>query len=169
MITTDRKTTVKALIIASIGFALLFGAFIAFTNGIWYALVAGPVTGILWGLMMYLFINSKKVNEQTTLEGIAESDIIYSGGANYFKNAEAVGGKLYLLKDRLEFKSHQLNIQNQTFKINTADIQEIISYNTLGLIPNGLKVVLKDGVQEKFVVNNRTIWRENIQKLLALS
>ncbi|MCX2474021.1 hypothetical protein OQZ33_06730 [Pedobacter sp. MC2016-05] len=166
MIIAEKKATIKSLVYASIGFALLFGIFIAFTNGIWYALIAGPITGALWGLLMYLFINSKKVKEQTIIEGVVANDIIYSGGANHFKNAEAVGGKLYLLSNHLEFKSHQFNIQNHTFAININDIQDIISYNTLGLIPNGLKIILKDGAEEKFVVNHRDIWKKNIQILI---
>ena len=166
MIIAEKKATIKSLVYASIGFALLFGIFIAFINGIWYALIAGPITGALWGLMMYLFVNARKVKEQTILEGVEASEVIYSGGANHFKNAEAVGGTLYLLSDRLAFKSHQVNIQNHTFAIKINNIQDIIFYNTLGLIPNGLKIILKDGAEEKFVVNHRDIWKKNIQILI---
>lgn len=119
--------------------------------------------------MLYLFVNSRKVKEQTTLEGVEASDVIYSGGANHFKNAEAVGGKLYLLSDHLAFKSHKVNIQNHTLAIKINNIQDIIFYSTLGLIPNGLKIILKDGAEEKFVVNYRDIWKKNIQILIDQS
>lgn len=169
MIIAEKKATLKTLVYASIGFALLFGIFIAFTNGIWYALIAGPITGALWGLMMYLFVNARKVKNQTIPEGVEARDVIYSGGANHFKNAEAVGGTLFLLSDHLEFKSHKFNIQNHTPTIKINNIQDIIFYNTLGLIPNGLKIILKDGAEEKFVVNHRDIWKKNIQSLIDQS
>lgn len=158
----DKKATLKALVISSIGFTVLFGVIMALMNGMGYALVAAPIAGLLWGLLMYFFINSKKVKQQTQITGVEESDIIYSGGANHFKNAEAVGGKLYLLKNKLEFKSHGFNIQNHAFIINTDEIAEVIFFNTLGIVPNGLKLILKDGDEEKFVVNNRSLWKTAI-------
>jgi len=160
----DKKATLKALVISSIGFTVLFGVIIALMNGIGYALIAAPIAGLLWGLLMYLFINSKKVKQQMHVDNIEEKDIIYSGGANHFKNAEAVGGKLYLLANKLEFKSHGFNIQNHAFFLYTNEIREIAFFNTWGLIPNGLKFILKGGNEEKFVVNNRKIWKKAIEQ-----
>lgn len=158
----DKKATLKALVVSSIGFTILFGVMMALMNGLGYALIAAPIAGLLWGLLMYFFINSKKVKQQTQITGVDERDIIHSGGANHFKNAEAVGGKLYLLQDKLEFKSHGFNIQNHAFIINTEEIKEITYFNTLGLVPNGMKLILKDGDEEKFVVNNRNFWKTAI-------
>ncbi|RZK13496.1 MAG: hypothetical protein EOO86_20030, partial [Pedobacter sp.] len=59
----DKKATIKALVISSIGFTLLFGIIIGFMNGIGYALIAAPIAGLLWGLLMYFFINSKRVKQ----------------------------------------------------------------------------------------------------------
>lgn len=165
----DKKATLKALVIFSIGFTILFGVIIAFMNGIGYALIAAPIAGLLWGVLMYFFINSKKVKQQTQIIGVEESDIIYVGGANHFKNAEAVGGKLYLLENKLEFKSHGLNIQNHAFNINTNEIKEITFFNTLGLVPNGMKLILRDGDVEKFVVNNRSTWKSAIEQQIQNS
>jgi len=162
--TIDQKAALKNLFIFAFVFAVLFGVFQAFINGIAYALIAAPIAGLLFGLLMYFFVNSKKVKQQTALDGTKENNVIYSGGANHFKNAEAVGGKLYLLADQLEFKSHGFNIQNHAFIINISEIQEIAFYNTLGIVPNGLTLILKDGEVEKFVVNNRNIWKAEIEK-----
>lgn len=160
----DKKATIKALIVSSIGFTFLFGIIISFINGINYAFVAAPIAGLLWGILIYFFFNSKKVKQHTQITGVEESDIIYAGGANHFKNAEAVGGKLYLLKDKLEFRSHGFNIQNHSFNIDLNEMEEIIFFNTLGLIPNGLKLKLKAGDEEKFVVNNRNTWKSAIEQ-----
>ncbi|TCD11249.1 hypothetical protein EZ449_07100 [Pedobacter frigidisoli] len=166
---TEKKAVIKNSIFAAVFFAVFFGIFEAIIFGIGYAAISAPIAGIFFGLLMYFFVNSKRVKAQTALNNSNESDIIHSGGANHFKNAEALGGKLYLLPDRLEFKSHRFNIQNHAFSIGINEIKKIAFYKTLGIVPNGLEVVLKDGEVEKFVVNNRNLWKENIEKLISKS
>lgn len=90
--------------------------------------------------------------------------LIRVGGANHFKGIEAVGGQLFLFDDRLEFKSHSFNIQNHTLMIMLPQIAEVSFYNTLGIIPNGLKVTKTDGTVEKFVVQKRRLWKELIEQ-----
>ena len=90
---------------------------------------------------------------------------IYEGAANHIAGIEGVGGKLYLTKEALIFVSHKLNIQNHELLI---PIEEIASYSlskNLGIVPNGLTINKKDGVSEKFVVNNRKAWVEKIREL----
>ena len=94
-------------------------------------------------------------------------NVIHYGGANHFKGFEAVGGKLYLYQDQLEFKSHEFNIQVHSLFIPLKEIKEVGFYNTLGLIPNGLKITWGDGKIEKFVVQKRKLWREEINKAIA--
>ena len=74
-----------------------------------------------------MFAKSKTVQNQTQIENIEGQKIIYSDGANHFVNKEAVGGKLYLLTDSVEFKSHNFNIQNHSQTILLKDIKEIDS------------------------------------------
>ncbi len=154
-------------ILAGIAFALLFGLFLAFSFEVEYALIAGPISGLAIGLALYLFVTSKTVKKQTQIENTDGEPIIHSGGANHFKNIEAVGGKLYLFKDKLQFKSHNFNVQNHGESIVLNQIQEVILYNTLGIIPNGLAVKKNDGQTERFVVNGRRIWKEEIDKLIS--
>lgn len=166
--TADTKAKLKNTVIAALFFAIIFGTIEAFIYGIAYAAVAAPIAGILFGLFMYLFVNSRKVKQQTALIEEDQDGVIYSGAANHFKNAEAVGGKLYLLTDRLEFKSHGFNIQNHAFNIYLTEIKELVFYKTLGMVPNGLQIVLYNGEMEKFVVNNREIWKAEIEKLTKM-
>lgn len=77
--------------------------------------------------------------------------------ANHFKGAEGVGGWLYLTKDELIFKSHNINIQNHKLAMPLNQIASVKTSFSLGFIPNGLQVVTNDGV-EKFVVFNRKEW-----------
>jgi len=156
-------TEIKNSIIAGIVFGILFGIFLALRFEIYYALIAGPISGLTFGLAMYFFMTSKKVNRQTQIKNM--DGIFYSGRANHFKNVEAVGGKLYLFKDKLQFKSHNFNVQNHEEIIELNQIKEVNFYNTLGIIPNVLVINKEDGTTEKFVVNNRRIWKEEIEKL----
>lgn len=93
--------------------------------------------------------------------------IIRSGGANHFLNGEAVGGKLYLLADKIQFKSHGFNIQNHGQIINIEENKEVKYRNILGLFPTGLAITTYDGKTERYVVGERRLWKEAIDRLIA--
>ena len=48
--------------------------------------------------------------------------------------------------------------------INIVEIDKIVFFNTLGLVPNGLRIVKINGDSEKFVVNERRQWKDEIMK-----
>jgi hypothetical protein len=158
-------TEIKNSIFSGLSFGLLFGLFQAFSRDINYALIAGPISGLLFGITIYFFVTSKRVKRQTQIKNSDDKTIVYSGGANHFVNVEAVGGKLYLLTDKLQFQSHSFNIQNHGLIIEIEQIKDVSFYNTLGLIPNGLAITTLNGKKEKFVVSNRRLWKEEIEKL----
>jgi hypothetical protein len=84
--------------------------------------------------------------------------VVKEGAANHFKGAEAVGGKLYLTNRRLIFESHAFNVQTHTTVWPLTDIAAAKPRNTLGIVPNGMSVTLKNGGEERFVVNGRGDW-----------
>lgn len=75
--------------------------------------------------------------------------------ANYFRGAEAVGGKIYFDENGFVFKSHALNIQCGETRIEYSDIISISKRNMLGIVPNGLSLFTKDNFEHKFVINSR--------------
>lgn len=75
--------------------------------------------------------------------------------ANYFRGSEAVGGKIYFDNTGLTFKSHKFNIQRGETRIDYNQIQDVNKRNTLGIVPNGISIFTKDGVEHKFVIYNR--------------
>jgi len=162
-------TKIKNSILAGIVFGLLIGTFQAFMYGINAAIISGPISGLLFGIIIHLFVNSKAVQRQTQIETKDGESIIHSGGANHLKNREGVGGKLYLLTDKLQFKSHSFNLQNHELVIYIDQIKDITFYNNLCVVPNGLVISLKDGRQEKFVVSGRRLWKTEIEKLKAIT
>jgi hypothetical protein len=159
---------IRNSILAGIAFGILMGLFFAFRFDIHYALTVGPISGLFFGTIIYFFVTSNTVKKQTQIENLEGKPIIRSGGANHFINGEAVGGKLYLLTDKLQFQSHSFNIQNHGQIIDLEQIREVSFFNTLGIIPNGLSVTTLGGKSEKFVVNGRQLWKEEIEKLKAV-
>lgn len=74
--------------------------------------------------------------------------------ANFKKGFEALGGQLVITSEVIYFKSHKVNIQSADVSISLSDIQDVIPYNSLGIVPNGLKIVT-DKREYKFVVSDR--------------
>ena len=125
-------------------------------------LIGGAVAGLLFGWIIGLFANSKFLNKATKIETGANEIVVFETGANHFKGAEAVGGKLYLTNKRLVFKSHKLNIQNHELSINLSDIEKVDRYKTLGIANNGLAVQTINHSIEKFVVQQPVEWMEHL-------
>jgi len=93
-------------------------------------------------------------------------EVLYCGAANRKMPAEYTGGRLYLYRDKLYYKSHPINIQVNEITIWLKDIENVDYFRTLGLVPNGLKIILYNGAIEYFVVNRRKEWRQNIGRAL---
>jgi hypothetical protein len=162
-------TNIKSSILVGLGFGFLLGLFQAISYDISHALIAGPISGFLFRIAIYFFVTSKTVKQQTQIENSEEKSIIRSRGANHFIGGEAVGGKLYLLTDKLQFQSHKFNLQNHGLIIKTEQIKEISFCNTLGFIPNGLSITTLHEKKERFVVEGRKLWKKEIEKLRVLT
>jgi hypothetical protein len=157
---------IKQAIISGLFFALFMGIFWTFKYDIKFGLIGGGLSGIFFGLFIYLFTVSKKVNKQMQVEITEKDTLIYSDAVNHFLKKESVGGKLYLFTDRLQFQSHKFNIQNHGHSIGLTKIEKVSFFNILGLIPTGLAITTTEKEVEKYVVNDRKIWKTEIEKLL---
>ncbi len=96
-----------------------------------------------------------------------EDEVLLKTGANMWRGKEAVGGWITLTRTNLHFESHAMNVQNGPSDIPIASIAEVRPVNTLGIVPNGMEVTLRDGTRERFVVFKRKALVEAIQRLLA--
>jgi len=155
---------IRDSVLAGLFFGVIMGLVFLTVFDLRSAIIAGLVAGASFGLGIWFFLSSKKIKKQTELKLQQGDEILYSDRANHIYKGEALGGMLYLLKDRLQFKAHNFNVQNQTVAIALSEIKEIQFYNTLRIIPNGLKLLMPDGETARFVVNNRKQWKEQIEK-----
>ncbi|MDR3245669.1 MAG: hypothetical protein LBT50_04480 [Prevotellaceae bacterium] len=157
----------KNSVYAGLAFGVIMSVYYAFTFDILQGIIGGVISGTLFGLFSYFFLNSKRIARQTQME-IDENDVlVLADDANRFVRIEATGGKLYLFTDRLQFKSHKVNIQKNQVIINLLEIEKVGFFNIYGFVPTGLRVTTKDGKSEKFVVNERKKWKAKIEKLLS--
>lgn len=117
---------------AGIFFTLILFAFTFIRHEISQTtLIINISSGLVFSIAVYLFSTSKKIKKQVKLENVEETEIIYSDGANHFLNREGVGGWLYLLSNKLVFKSHKFNLQNHTLEIPIDKIHKIEFFNNL--------------------------------------
>lgn len=161
------STLKTSCIRAGLIFGLVFGIFLFIFTPPLFALIVAPLCGALFSVALYFFLSNRRVIKQAEFQNVYGETVLYSTLANHFMGWEAVGGKLHLLKDRLEFQSHALNIQNHQTVIPIKNIEEVVLFNYLGFIPNGLTIVTKEGQKEKFVISERKIWKEKIEKLMS--
>ncbi|HWB49209.1 MAG TPA: GRAM domain-containing protein [Stellaceae bacterium] len=90
------------------------------------------------------------------LDGSSDPEqILADVGANLFRGIEGVGGRLKITTRRVLFEPHKVNLQNNPAEILMTDIAAVTKRNTGGLIPNGMSIHTKGGVEYKFVVWGR--------------
>ncbi len=75
--------------------------------------------------------------------------------ANLFCGDEAVGGKMYLSKDGIAFSPHNFNVQSGDTVIPLCEIAGVEKCNTLGIVPNGLRILTRTGEVFQFVLWGR--------------
>ncbi|MGB6066297.1 MAG: PH domain-containing protein [Desulfomonilaceae bacterium] len=152
----------KMMLLTGIPFGLFMGILWSFLYGSKSGVVMGIVAGVLFGALMGAFAGYQKKKFEMERPTFAGEDLVKEGGANYFRNIEAVGGWIYLTDQRLLFKSHSINVQRHELSIPLEKISEAKPCMTYGIIPNGVKIRTSDGNTEKFVVEDRKDWVKNI-------
>lgn len=162
------KGFLKTFLSAGVPFGIIMGLYKGVLNGLYSGIIFGILTGILFGIAISIFLQYQKKNFKKISSDITKGKIIIlEGGANHFKGAEAVGGWLYLTSDEIIFKSHAFNFQAHQTVIPLEQVVNVKTVATLGLIPNGLQIIINNGTIEKFVVNNRKKWIEKINNTIS--
>jgi hypothetical protein len=76
------------------------------------------------------------------------------------------GGGGYLLSDRFVFLPHKLNFSRTPLIIMLSDIEHISGCRILGLFDTRLKITLKSGKIERFVINENSVLYKTIEQKL---
>jgi hypothetical protein len=97
---------------------------------------------------------------------MSEDDgVLMAADANWWRGTEAVGGRLFLSRAGLEFRPHVFS--RQPVRVPVGDIVELRPTRTMGIIPNGLAVITKLGIEIRFVVGDRDGFLDEFAKLTA--
>ncbi|MCG8409821.1 MAG: GRAM domain-containing protein [Bacteroidales bacterium] len=91
--------------------------------------------------------------------------VVKASDSNYFAGGKSIDGKLILTNQRLYFKPKQEDNQSYNMEIMPTEILEILYFNTLKIIPNGLNIVLKEGRELKFKISKRNSWGKVLNKI----
>jgi hypothetical protein len=160
---------IKYTLMTGSPFGLILGAICAAAFGGATGLRAGLASGLLFGLAVAAFVEAQR-RQMESGSGMFENEaVILQGPANHFMKGEGRGGWLTLTPTRLAFRSHGKNFQNEPVDIYLDKVESVTTCRTLGVIPNGLKVVRKDGASDRFVVTPRRDWAQAISGALPKS
>jgi len=131
----------KRILFVGVPFGITVGLYVSILNNILYGIITGIIAGIVFGTGLYLFVLYQQVRfrrKQSEITG--DKCVVMNGAANHFINKESAGGWLYLTKDKIIFKSHNLNIQNHQLTICLNQIAAVDKCFTLWIVPNGMKI-----------------------------
>lgn len=157
----------KNFITTGVPFGLSMGLFFLWKYGSSFAIFGGVGCGLFFGIFMAVFAETKRKKMQSSDNSLEGEEVLLQGPANHFLKKEGRGGWLYLTQNKLAFRSHGKNIQNAPLDIFLKDIESASLSTTLGIIPNGLRVITLAGEKESFVLSNRKHWLELIEKAKA--
>jgi hypothetical protein len=90
--------------------------------------------------------------------------VVKAGDSIHIIDNLKVKGKLILTNQRLFFKFLEEE-KHIDFEILPKNIKEIFYFNSMKIIPNGLTVITRDGIQLRFLVKERNSWGQMINKM----
>jgi hypothetical protein len=82
--------------------------------------------------------------------------ILEKAGISHFRGIIADGGVGYVLQDRLIFVPHKMNLSRKEVSIPFSEVESITDHKIWGIFDTGLKITMKSGEIEKFVVDKTT-------------
>jgi hypothetical protein len=164
----------RQVVLGGLAFGVAMGVFLGVMTGSgYYGFHGGFFSGFAFGWALKRFLGiTGSAPAAPPLDARAagfdgDETVLEHGPANHFKGLEGVGGKLFLTERRLRFRSHGFNVQNHDESYPLEDIVAVEPARTLGIIPNGLLVQLRDGRRERFVVTARGSWVASIRRRLG--
>ncbi len=97
--------------------------------------------------------------------------IIQESAANFQKNIETVGGRLFLTNRRLVFEAHSFNVQGGITELELSVINSLQPcwtklFGLIPLFPNSLAVLTEQEKEFRFVLSNRQAWITAIESQL---
>jgi hypothetical protein len=122
-------------------------------------IISGAMCGILYGVIMFLFVKSQEKKFDKMREQIAsERKIICDGGATLHGN----GGWLFLTEYGLEFYPHKVNFSRQEMRISLKSI------NAASVLGKSILISVKEYTNAiTIIVTHNKEWQKQITDAVA--
>jgi hypothetical protein len=122
-------------------------------------IISGAMCGILYGVIMFLFVKSQEKKFDKMREQIAsERKIICDGGATLHGN----GGWLFLTEYGLEFYPHKVNFSRQEMRISLKSI------NAASVLGKSILISVKEYTNAiTIIVTHSKEWQKQITDAVA--
>ena len=91
--------------------------------------------------------------------------ILRAGNSQLCEDDRQVSGKLIVTNQRIYFKTLQEEHRKCDMEIIPQEIRDLIFFNTKWILPFGLSIITKSGIQHQFIVKNRNEWAKLITKM----
>jgi hypothetical protein len=128
-------------------------------------IIQSIVFAILFGYIgdIYRRRMQKKISKVDNYLG---RKVIGCGLMNHFRGIIADGGTGYLLSDSLVFIPHKMNLSRKEVNIPFSDVESITDHKIRGIFDTGLKITMKSGKVEKFVVDKTTLFYKMVLDMI---
>lgn len=91
--------------------------------------------------------------------------VIKANDSSQVINGNSINGKLILTNQRVYFKTSENGKKYDDVEIMPEDIKDVMFFNNRLLFSNGLNIITKNGVENKFLVKNRSDWSKMIVRM----
>lgn len=91
--------------------------------------------------------------------------VIRASDCNHLANGNSIKGKLILTNQRICFKPELNGKSSPDIEILPEEIRDVMLYKNRLLFSNGLNIVTKSGIENKFLVKDRSGWSELIARM----
>lgn len=92
--------------------------------------------------------------------------VVKAADSSYMNHEDKVKGKLILTTQRICFSPETNGNPSKHLEIYPTEIEDVMLFNEKVLFPNGLNIVTKNGIQNKFLVKKRGSWSELIARMM---
>ena len=114
--------------------------------------------------MVFGTINGLVV-KKTNMNLKANEVVVKAGDSIQWINKEKYQGKLIITNQRIYFKPKEENRSDLWLELMPSQILEVIFFNSMKLIPNGLDVITKSGENYRFTLKRRNEFGQLINRM----
>ena len=128
-------------------------------------IISNIIQSIVFSVLFWLIkgIYTRRMQKEISeVDNYLGQKVISCSLVNHSRGIIADGGVGYLLQDRLVFIPHKLNLSKKQLDIQFCDMERIAGYKILGIFDTGLRIEMKSGKVEKFVVDKTNSFYKNI-------